>query len=344
MEDRHAEQSGAAHRTVLLDEAVDALVWREDGVYVDGTFGRGGHSRLILQRFGAAGRLLAFDKDAEAIAAGESLAQEVGRAHEGRPVTEVGAGKKFEVIHASFADMGERLAERGVRAAAGVLLDLGVSSPQLDQGERGFSFRQDGPLDMRMDTSRGLTSAQWLAQADEQEIAKVIRDYGEERFAVPIAKAIVARRQQAGELGPLERTAELAAVVAQAVKTREKGQDPATRTFQAIRIFVNQELEDLSRGLTAAMDLLETGGRLVVISFHSLEDRVVKQFMQTHAGKRGGWLSGPQDALSRRLPMRGEIGPAPRLKLLGKSKPGELELAGNRRARSAIMRVAEKLQ
>ncbi|NSX02520.1 16S rRNA (cytosine(1402)-N(4))-methyltransferase RsmH [Cupriavidus gilardii] len=306
------------HRTVLLDEAVDALVWRPDGVYVDGTFGRGGHSRAVLARLGPEGALVAFDKDPAAIA-------EAGTIKDAR----------FSIEHASFAAMGERLAGAKV---AGVLLDLGISSPQIDDAARGFSFRFEGPLDMRMDTTRGTTAAEWLAQADEQDIARVIRDYGEERFAVQIAKAIVARRSEPGDGGRLATTADLAALVAKAVKTREKGQDPATRTFQALRIFINQELADLESGLSSAYDLLEVGGRLVVISFHSLEDRIVKRFMQAHARPQQD-----ADPALRRAPLRAADLPQPTMKLLGRFKPGPDEIAGNPRARSAVMRVAEKL-
>lgn len=307
------------HRTVLLDEAVDALVWRPDGVYVDGTFGRGGHSRAVLARLGPDGALVAFDKDPAAIA-------EAGTIKDAR----------FSIEHASFAAMAERLSGRG--HVAGVLLDLGISSPQIDEAARGFSFRFEGPLDMRMDTTRGITAAQWLALADEQDIARVIRDYGEERFAVQIAKAIVARRSEPGDGGPIATTADLAALVAKAVKTREKGQDPATRTFQALRIHVNQELEDLERGLKAAYELLQVGGRLVVISFHSLEDRIVKRFMAAHARPQQD-----ADPALRRAPLRAADLPQPTLRLLGRYKPGTEEVAANPRARSAVMRVAEKL-
>ncbi len=307
------------HRTVLLDEAVDALVWRPDGAYVDGTFGRGGHSRAVLARLGPAGALVAFDKDPAAIA-------EAGTIEDAR----------FSIEHASFAEMGDRLAGRG--PVAGVLLDLGISSPQIDEAARGFSFRFEGPLDMRMDTTRGITAAEWLAQADEQDIARVIRDYGEERFALQIAKAIVARRRESGDGGALATTSDLAALVAKAVKTREKGQDPATRTFQALRIYINQELEDLERGLKAAYELLQVGGRLVVISFHSLEDRIVKRFMQAHARPERD-----ADPALRRAPLRAADLPQPTMKLLGRFKPGAEEVAGNPRARSAVMRVAEKL-
>ncbi|SDP53352.1 16S rRNA (cytosine1402-N4)-methyltransferase [Ralstonia sp. 25mfcol4.1] len=307
------------HRTVLLDEAVDALVWRPDGAYVDGTFGRGGHSRAVLARLGPAGSLVAFDKDPAAIA-------EAGTIKDAR----------FSIEHASFAEMGDRLAGRP--PVAGVLLDLGISSPQIDEAARGFSFRFEGPLDMRMDTTRGVTAAEWLAQADEQDIARVIRDYGEERFAVQIAKAIVARRSEPGDGGPVATTSELAALVAKTVKTREKGQDPATRTFQALRIHVNQELADLERGLKAAYELLQVGGRLVVISFHSLEDRIVKRFMQAHAHP-----DRDADPALRRAPLRAADLPQPTMKLLGRFKPGTQEVADNPRARSAVMRVAEKL-
>lgn len=309
--------AGLRHQTVLLDEAVDALIWRDDGIYIDGTFGRGGHSRLILERLGPGGRLVAFDKDPAAIT-------EAGTVEDAR----------FAIEHDSFAQMASALDARGIERVAGVLLDLGISSPQIDEGARGFSFRMDGPLDMRMDTTRGITAAQWLAEADERDIARVIRDYGEERFAVQIAKAIVARRSQSGDRGPLDRTSELAALVAQAVKTREKGQDPATRTFQALRIHVNQELADLQVVLDAALSLLEQGGRLVVISFHSLEDRIVKRFMQAHA-------SAP--AVDRRLPIRAVDLPSPPLKIISRQFPSEAEVAANPRARSAVMRIAERV-
>jgi 16S rRNA (cytosine1402-N4)-methyltransferase len=254
------------HRTVLLEEAVNALVTRADGVYVDGTFGRGGHSRLVLEKLGEAGRLIAFDKDPLAIATAQQITD-----------------PRFGIVHESFASLRDAIAERGVGRVSGVLLDLGVSSPQVDDPERGFSFRADGPLDMRMDPTRGESAADWLARATVQELTEVIRDYGEERFAFQIAKALVARRAESDRLGPLVSTGELAQIVANVVKTREKGKDPATRTFQAIRIHINQELAELQVVLEAALSLLEQGGRLVVISFHSLEDRIVKRFMQAHA-------------------------------------------------------------
>ncbi|MEQ5839872.1 16S rRNA (cytosine(1402)-N(4))-methyltransferase [Paraburkholderia acidicola] len=305
------------HRTVLLEEAVDALLTRADGVYVDGTFGRGGHSRAVLGRLGEAGRLIAFDKDPLAIATAQQIAD-----------------PRFEIVHESFASLRDALAARGVGRVSGVLLDLGVSSPQIDDPERGFSFRADGPLDMRMDPTRGESAADWLARATVQELTEVIRDYGEERFAFQIAKALVARRAESDRLGPLVSTGELAEIVANVVKTREKGKDPATRTFQAIRIHVNQELAELQVVLEAALSLLEQGGRLVVISFHSLEDRIVKRFMQAHA-------SAP--VLDRRLPIRAADLPSPPLKLRGRVFASDAEVAANPRARSAVMRIAERI-
>ncbi|MBS0309439.1 MAG: 16S rRNA (cytosine(1402)-N(4))-methyltransferase RsmH [Proteobacteria bacterium] len=305
------------HRTVLLDEAVAALDIvgeRAGGVYVDGTFGRGGHSRLILEKLNAQGRLLAFDKDPQAIAYAKTIAD-----------------KRFEIVHGSFAGMRAALAERGIAQVDGVLLDLGISSPQVDDAARGFSFRADGPLDMRMDTTRGMSAAEWLATEDERTIEKVIRDYGEERFAFQIAKAIVARRS----VEPISSTRQLAALVAHAVKTREKAKDPATRTFQAIRIYINQELEELEIGLEQAFSVLTLGGKLAVISFHSLEDRIVKQYM---AGK----ANVPQP--DRRLPIRAVDLPQPELKLLSRIKPSDAEVAANPRARSAVMRVAQRLK
>jgi 16S rRNA (cytosine1402-N4)-methyltransferase len=301
------------HTTVLLDEAVDALRVQPDGVYVDATFGRGGHARAMAVRLSAAGRLWVFDKDPEAIAVAQEFAAT-------RPVGQV------RVVHDSFAHLGQSLGEQCVD---GVLLDLGVSSPQLDAAERGFSFRHDGPLDMRMDNTRGSSAAEWVNTASVQELAKVIRDYGEERFAVPVAKAIVARRAVA----PFERTRDLAQVVAGAVKTREPGQDPATRTFQALRIYVNQELEELPLTLEQAMQHLNPGGRLAVISFHSLEDRIVKQFMQAHSKL-------PQ-ALSR-LPLRESELPALDLAEVSRILPGADEIARNPRARSAVLRCATR--
>ncbi|HEY8101493.1 MAG TPA: 16S rRNA (cytosine(1402)-N(4))-methyltransferase RsmH [Burkholderiaceae bacterium] len=304
------------HRTVLLDEAVDALAIegaRADGVYLDGTFGRGGHSRRILGRLSAHGRLIAFDKDPQAIAEANTIADQ-----------------RFAIVHDSFATLSGVLGSRGVAQVDGVLLDLGISSPQVDDAARGFSFRADGPLDMRMDTTRGQSAADWLATETEQKIEKVIRDYGEERFAFQIAKAIAARRA----VEPISSTRQLAEIVAHAVKTREKGKDPATRTFQAIRIFVNKELEELEIGLEQAYRHLAPQGRLVVISFHSLEDRIVKQFMASKANV-------PQP--DRRLPIRAADLPQPEMKLLSRVKPSAAEVAANPRARSAVMRVAERL-
>lgn len=303
-----------AHTTVLMVEAVDALLTEHDGTYLDGTFGRGGHARRLLGLLAPTGRLVALDRDPQAVAAA------------GQGATRID-DPRFTIRHARFARMAEELAALGITRVHGVLLDLGVSSPQIDDPERGFSFRFDGPLDMRMDPTRGESAADFLARADERQIAEVIRDYGEERFAVSIAKALVARRE--GGLA-VRTTAELSQVVARAVKTREPGQDPATRTFQALRIFVNAELEELEQGLNAALSLLRPGGRLVVISFHSLEDRIVKTFIARHS----------RAVFDRRAPF---AAPAPmRLHAVARVKPGETELRANPRARSAIMRVAER--
>jgi 16S rRNA (cytosine1402-N4)-methyltransferase len=307
---------GLQHRTVLLDEAVDALALeggRAAGTYIDGTFGRGGHSRLILSKLASTGRLIGFDKDPQAIATAEQLND-----------------PRFSIVHDSFATMREALAARGVHQVDGILLDLGISSPQVDDASRGFSFRNDGPLDMRMDTTRGMSAAAWLAEVPEKQLEKVIRDYGEERFAFQIAKAIVARRA----VEPISSTRQLAAIVANAVKTREKGKDPATRTFQAVRIFINQELEDLEAGLNAAFELLKPGARLSVISFHSLEDRMVKQFLASKA---------KVEQPDRRLPIRAADLPQPLMKLISKTKPSGTEVDANPRARSAVLRVAERL-
>ena len=301
------------HATVLLHEAVEALRVQAGGVYVDGTFGRGGHSRLILEQLGAGGRLIALDKDPAAVAAGRAIAD-----------------PRFVMLHSGFARLAEVL--RGLRAeqADGVLLDLGMSSPQLDDAGRGFSFRFDAPLDMRMDTSCGQTAAEWLATADEKLLGEVIRDYGEERFAKQIARALVAARQKQ----PISSTHQLGEIVAQAVRTREPGKNPATRTFQAIRIYLNQELEELACVLPQCVDCLKPGGRLVVISFHSLEDRMVKHFMRDMA---------QGDKLPRWLPVRAADMAAGKLRLIGKAvRATEREVAQNPRARSAVMRVAER--
>ncbi len=306
------ENLAPRHTTVLLEEAVDSLLEgakdRSDGLWVDATFGRGGHSRRILSRIPPGARLLAFDKDLEAI-------QEATRIDDAR----------FSIRHDGFS----ALADLPPQSAAGVLFDLGVSSPQIDSPERGFSFRFDGPLDMRMDTTRGQSVAEWLADAPVDQITEVIREYGEERFAGPIAKAIVARRQ---ERGPLGSTSELADLVAGAVKTREAGQNPATRTFQAFRIFINAELEELQQALEASISVLEPGGRLVVISFHSLEDRIAKQFMALHS----------KEVFDRRAPFAAPR--AMKLEVLARLRPSAAEVAANPRARSAIMRVARRTE
>ena len=302
------------HITVLLDEAVEQLALRADGCYVDGTFGRGGHSRLILEGLGAQGRLLGFDKDPLAIATGNALAAEDGH---------------FVVVQRSFADLGEEAVARGlVGKVDGLLLDLGVSSPQLDDAERGFSFLNDGPLDMRMNPDAGISAAQFIASASADEIARVFKEYGEERFAKRMARAVVERR----ELKPFERTADLAQVLTDANPAWEKGKKPATRAFQGLRIHVNNELGDLERGLDAALETLAVGGRLVVISFHSLEDRIVKQFIAKHS----------KEVYDRRAPF---AAPQPmRLKALERIKPSEAEVEANARARSAVMRVAERTE
>ena len=305
------------HRPVLLAEAVTALLESpllqaespEKSILIDGTFGRGGHSRALLEAIRFDAQLIAFDKDLQAIAEAKKISD-----------------TRFQIIHNSFASMAQHAEPASV---AGVLLDLGISSPQVDEAERGFSFRRDGPLDMRMNTTTGLTAAQWLNQAGVDDIAHVIKTYGEERFALPIAKAILAHR----ELNqPLATTMELANLVAGVIKKREPGQDPATRTFQALRIFINKELDDLAIGLKAALDLLKPGGRLVVISFHSLEDRIVKQFMQMHSAVE----------VPRGLPIRAKDLPQGDLELIARVKPSSSEVSENPRARSAVMRVAQK--
>jgi 16S rRNA (cytosine1402-N4)-methyltransferase len=299
-----------------LNEAVDALFNNAsdpaapefDGTYVDATFGRGGHSRLILSRLSALGRLIAFDRDPEAVAQAKAISD-----------------VRFSIRHAAFSG----LADLPGGSVAGILLDLGVSSPQIDNPVRGFSFRFDGPLDMRMETTRGESVAQWLETAETNQIAEVIREYGEERFAGPIAKAIVARRQ---ERGPISTTTDLAQLVADTVKTREPGQNPATRTFQAFRIFINAELEELQQALEACLHVLEPDGRLAVISFHSLEDRIVKQFIAKHS----------RDEYDRRAPFAPPK--AMKLRALDRIKPSAAEVSGNARSRSAIMRVAQRTE
>ena len=294
------------HRTVLLNEAVEALHIQPGGHYIDATFGRGGHSRLILSMLSADGSLTAFDKDTEAVAEAKTIAD-----------------ARFSIRHEGFNQVGNL----PPASAMGLLMDLGISSPQIDNPARGFSFRSDGPLDMRMDTTRGQSVAEWLADASIDSMTEVIRDYGEERFAGQIAKAIDRRRQ---ERGALRGTAELAEVVAGAVKSREPGKDPATRTFQAFRIFINAELEELQQALEASLKVLQQGGRLVVISFHSLEDRIVKQFIAEHS----------REVFDRRAPFAEPK--VMRLTALGRTKPSELEIAANPRSRSAVMRVAQR--
>lgn len=306
------------HTTVLLDEAVNGLNIRQDGIYIDGTFGRGGHSRLILSQLGAEGRLLAIDRDPQAIAAAQQIDD-----------------PRFSIVHGPFSGVADYVRERGLTGRIdGILLDLGVSSPQLDDPERGFSFMRDGPLDMRMDPTRGQSAAQWLMQAEEQDIAWVLKTYGEERFAKRIARAIVERNREQ----PMTRTKELAEVVAAATPIKDKFKHPATRTFQAVRIWVNSELDEIEQALNGALDALAPGGRLSVISFHSLEDRLVKRFMREQS-------RGPQ--VPAGLPMTEEqlrkLG-GRQLKALGKLMPGDLEVADNPRARSSVLRIAERTQ
>jgi 16S rRNA (cytosine1402-N4)-methyltransferase len=302
----------AEHRPVLLSEAVAALAIRADGIYLDATFGRGGHSRAILALLGPQGRLVALDRDPEAVAAGRGIAD-----------------PRFTIVHAHFSELGQVLDTQGAAQLDGALFDLGVSSPQIDDASRGFSFRMDGPLDMRMDPTRGESAGEWLAHASESDIREVIKDYGEERFAKQIAAAIVAAR--AAE--PLRRTRQLAKLVGEAVRTREAGQDPATRTFQALRIFVNRELEEVSLSLPQAAARLAPGGRLAVISFHSLEDRIVKRFIRA--------CGVPE--LPRDLPLRASEMPLPLLEPVGRAvKASALEVRDNPRARSATLRIAQR--
>ena len=306
--------SAGSHIPVLLNEAVEALNIRPEGVYVDGTFGRGGHSRAILARLGPEGRLIALDRDLAAVA----VAQEI-------------EDRRFTLVHSGFSAIRDRLGALGVGKVDGVLLDIGISSPQIDEAERGFSFRFNGPLDMRMDQSRGQTAAEFLAEVSEQQLREVIKDYGEERFAKQIARAIVAARTDGVVFAA---TGQLAKVVAGAVPKAEPGQDPATRTFQALRIFINQELEELSLTLPQCADLLAPGGRLAVISFHSLEDRIVKRFIRSQQDR---------DDLPARFPVRASELPPPRLVAVGRAiRPTEEEIAANPRARSAVLRVAER--
>ena len=295
------------HTTVLLSEAVEALCTNPDETYIDGTFGRGGHTQLLLTKLSAHGRVIAFDKDPDAV----SVAKSIG-------------DTRLSIRHEGF----KNICELPDSSVAGVLLDLGISSPQIDNPERGFSFRFEAPLDMRMDTTRGISVAQWLERADVNQITEVIREYGEERFASAIAKAIITRRQ---ERGSISTTTELAQLVADTVKTRESGQNPATRTFQAFRIYINAELEELQQALNASLNVIKPGGRLVVISFHSLEDRIVKQFIAEHS----------KDVYDRRMPLSPPKNK--KLKALGRVKPCMSEISRNPRSRSAVMRIAERL-
>jgi 16S rRNA (cytosine1402-N4)-methyltransferase len=306
------------HRPVLLAEAVTALISgprvtspeaSKNPLLIDGTFGRGGHTKALLAQLPSSARMISFDKDLDAIAVAEKINDQ-----------------RLRIVHDSFAQMDQYAEPESVD---GILLDLGISSPQVDEAHRGFSFRKDGPLDMRMNTHHGLTAAEWLEKASQEDITRVIKTYGEERFAFQIAKAIVAKREDG--LSP-KTTLQLATLVASVVRTREVGQDPATRTFQALRIFINRELEDLELGLKAALNLLKPGARLVVISFHSLADSIVKQFLQSHAKVN----------VPRGLPVRDKDLPQSALEIIGRIKPSEDEVRENPRARSAIMRIAEK--
>ena len=314
--DLHSKPASPAHITVLLDEAVHALAVKPSGTYVDGTFGRGGHSKKILMQLGVNGRLIAFDRDLSAVEAGKAIQDQ-----------------RFSMVHSHFAAMQDKLAQMGITKVDGILLDLGISSPQIDEGDRGFSFRFDAPLDMRMDQTSGQTAAEFLAETTEQELAEVIKNYGEERFAKQIARAIIKERNDGRAITT---TGQLAQVVAGAVTRHEPGQNPATRTFQALRIFVNQELEELSLTLPQCLDLLAPHGRLAVISFHSLEDRMVKQFIRDQADR---------DDLPSNFPVRAADLPQPRLVSVGKAiKPSAVEIKRNVRSRSAVLRVAERTQ
>jgi len=310
------EASAAEHSTVLLKEAVDGVAIDADGLYIDGTFGRGGHTAELLSRLSEKGSVIAIDKDLDAIAAGQARFAEEDR---------------LTLVHASFAELAEIVKQAGKHGeVAGVLLDLGVSSPQLDVAERGFSFLRDGPLDMRMDTSKGLSAAEWLASADEQDIAKVIKEYGAERFARRMAAAIVRERAEK----PIERTVQLAKILADAHPAWERGKHPATKAFQAIRIFINRELADLEDLLQQVIDSLTVGGRLVVISFHSLEDRRVKRFIRDQ--ERG-------IKLPKNIPIP-DVDRGVRLVKVGKAiKPAAIEVENNVRSRSAVMRIAERV-
>ncbi|MCW9717803.1 16S rRNA (cytosine(1402)-N(4))-methyltransferase RsmH [Avibacterium sp. 21-599] len=314
--------SSPEHFTVLLNEAVDGLALKEKGIYIDGTFGRGGHSRLILSRLSQDGRLIAIDRDPRAIAVAQQIQD-----------------PRFQIEHQSFSAIPEICEKLGlVGKIDGILLDLGVSSPQLDEAERGFSFMKDGPLDMRMDTTQGLSAAQWLQQVSEQDLAWVLKTFGEERFAKRIAQAIVNYNKNARQNGtePLHRTLQLAELIAQSVPFKDKHKHPATRSFQAIRIFINAELEELERVLAGALQVLAPQGRLSIISFHSLEDRMVKHFMRKQS--KG-------ESLPKGLPLReDQIQRSQTLKTIGKAiMPTEQEITQNARSRSAVLRIAERV-
>jgi 16S rRNA (cytosine1402-N4)-methyltransferase len=314
IEQNVGEVPASQHITVMLNEAVEGLAIKPSGIYVDGTFGRGGHSRKILQKLGAGGRLIAFDRDLAAIASANEIKD-----------------SRFHIVHCHFAGLAEALSEIGVNKVDGILLDLGISSPQIDVGERGFSFRFDGPLDMRMDQTSGRTAAEFLAEVTEQELGKVIKEYGEERFAKQIARAIVTERAGGNAVAT---TKHLAKIVADAVPKIEPGQDPATRTFQALRIYLNQELEELSVVLPQCLKILSAEGRLAVISFHSLEDRIVKQFIKGEQDR---------DNLPANFPVMAKDLPQPRMRMIGKAmKPSDEEVKRNPRSRSAVLRVAER--
>ncbi|MCC3739578.1 16S rRNA (cytosine(1402)-N(4))-methyltransferase RsmH [Rouxiella badensis] len=304
------------HTSVLLDEAVNGLNIRPDGIYIDGTFGRGGHSRLILSQLGPKGRLLAIDRDPQAIEASKAIDD-----------------PRFSIVHGPFSELAEYVKDRGlVGKIDGILLDLGVSSPQLDDPERGFSFMRDGPLDMRMDPSRGYSAAEWLMKAEAEDIAWVLKTFGEERFAKRIARAIVERNREQ----PMTRTKELADLIANASPIREKHKHPATRSFQAVRIYINSELEEIERALDGALEVLATDGRLSVISFHSLEDRIVKRFIRQHS--RGPQVPSGIPMTEAQLQSLG----GRTLKSIGKMMPSEAEVAENPRARSSVLRFAAR--
>ena len=309
--------SQSVHRSVLLEESIDALSINPDGVYMDVTFGRGGHSELILERLSERGRLIALDRDPEAIQSAQRFADD----------------PRFCIEHVAFSAMNEVAEKHNVLGKVdGILMDLGVSSPQLDDAQRGFSFMRSGPLDMRMDTTSGISAAQWLAKADEDDICQVIKEFGEEKFGKRIANAIVLRRSEK----PILTTADLAELVDQAVPVKDKYKHPATRTFQAIRIYINSELDEVRSGLKSALTCLNSGGRLAVISFHSLEDRLVKRFMREQS--RGMHVPA-------RMPItEAQINETKAMRLIGKAlKPDEQEILRNTRSRSSVLRVAEKL-